>query len=282
MGYLQGNIIEKTEIVRMKQHYSYKEIKASLTKKKNSRSSLWVQLWVRKASFPVTYLFINSGWTANMVSVLSWVVIAFAAICLSVNSFGWMLAGVILTNFWLVLDCVDGNIARVKKIKTFMGDFFDAVAGYGPFSFTTIGLGVAAYHTSFLVPEEYRFLLIIVGGVGAMCNLYMRLVHQKYQNCYFAAQKILGELDEITLKDTEDKKSFAYIREQIDKNFGVAGLFMPWLFVALFTNTFDIMVCCYTAYYIMSFLAISVLYCRNASRYEVRAQEKVKTKNIQV
>ena len=188
----------------MKQHYSMAEIKASLTKKKNSRSSLWVQLWVRKASFPVTYLFINAGWTANMVSILSWILIAVAAIFLSINNFWWMFSGVVLTNFWLVLDCVDGNIARVKKVKTFMGDFFDAVAGYGPFSFTTIAMGIAAYHTTFLVSEQYRHILIIVGGVGAMCNLYMRLVHQKYQNCYFAGQKILGELDDITLKDTED------------------------------------------------------------------------------
>lgn len=266
----------------MKQHYSYQEIKASLTKKKNSRSSLWVQLWVRKASFSITYLFVNSGWTANMVSILSWIVIALAAICLSINSFGWMLTGVILTNFWLILDCVDGNIARVKKVKTFMGDFFDAVAGYGPFSFTTISLGIAAFHTSFLIPEQYRYFLIIIGGVGAMSNLYMRLVYQKYQNCFFAGQKILNELDEITLKDTENKKSFAYIREQIDKNFGVAGLFMPWLFIAFFTNTFDIMVCCYTGYYILSFLIISVLYCRNASKYEVQVQEKLKGKNIKM
>ena len=143
--------------------YTFKDITSSLTKKKNSRSSLWVQLWVRKASFPVTYLFINAGWTANMVSVLSWVVIFFAAVLLCFNNFGCMFAGVILTNFWLVLDCVDGNIARVKKVKTFMGDFYDAVAGYGPFSFTTIALGVAAYHTSFLVSEEYRVWLILIG-----------------------------------------------------------------------------------------------------------------------
>ena len=255
--------------------YSYQEIKASLTKKKNSRSSLWVQLWVRKASFPFTYLLINTGWTANMVSVLSWIIIFAAAVLLSVNSFGCMLAGVILTNFWLVLDCVDGNIARVKKIKTFMGDFFDAVAGYGPFSFTTIGMGMAAYHTSFLVPEEYRWTLILLGGVGATANVYMRLVHQKYQNCFFAAKKILNELDEITLRDTEDKRSFAYIREQIDKNFGVSGLFMPWLFVALFTNTFDVMLLCYVAYYLLSFLAICVLYCKNASSFEKEAQSKM-------
>ncbi len=256
--------------------YKYKEITASLTKKKNSRSSLWVQLWVRKASFPVTYLFINTGWTANMVSVLSWFVIFGAAVLLCINNFWCMLAGVILTNFWLVLDCVDGNIARVKKVKTFMGDFYDAVAGYGPFSFTTIGLGMAAYHTSFLLPEEYRYWFIVIGAIGAVANVYMRLIHQKYLNCFFAAKKILGELDEITLKDTEDKKSFAYIREQIDKNFGVSGLFMPWMFIALFTNTFDIMLGCYVAYYLLSFLAICILYCKKATVFEAGAQEKMR------
>ena len=255
--------------------YTFRDITSSLTKKKNSRSSLWVQLWVRKASFPVTYVFINTGWSANMVSVLSWIVIFVAAVLLSVNNFGCMLAGVILTNFWLVLDCVDGNIARVKKTKTFMGDFFDAVAGYGPFSFTTVALGVAAFHTSFLVPEKYRYLLILLGGIGAVANIYMRLVHQKYMNCFFAAKKVLNELDEITLKDTENKRSFAYIREQIDKNFGVSGLFMPWLFVALFTDTFVIMLVCYTLYYLLSFTAICVLYCRKASRFESEVQKKL-------
>lgn len=248
--------------------YSYKEIKASLTKKKNSRSSLWVQLWVRRASFPLTYLFINTGWTANMVSVLSWIVIFGAAVLLCINNFWCMLAGVILTNFWLVLDCVDGNIARVKKQKSYMGDFFDAVAGYGPFSFTTIALGVAAFHTTFIIPSDYSWLLVLLAGIAAVANIYMRLVHQKYLNCYFVAKKELNELDEITLKDTEDKKSFAYIREQIDKNIGVAGLFMPWLFVALFTKTFDVMLFFYAAYYIVSFLAICVLYCKKASSFD--------------
>lgn len=253
-----------------------KEIASSLTKKKNSRSSIWVQLWVRKASFPITYIFINAGCTANMVSVISWILIFIAAVCLSINNFGWMLAGVILTNFWLVLDCVDGNIARVKKIKTYMGDFFDAVAGYGPFSFTTLAIGIAAYNTTHLIPEKYRIWLIALGGFAAMCNLYMRLIHQKYLTCYFAAERILGETEKITLKDTEDKTSFAYIREQIDKNFGVSGIFMPWLFVALFTNTFDIMLFAYSAYYIVSFLAICIIYCNKASKFEDEAQNKTK------
>lgn len=260
--------------------YTYKYIKNSLPKKKNSRSSLWVRIFIRKLSFPFTYFFINTGWTANMVSVLSWVVIFAAFVLLCINNFVCMLIGVILTNFWLVLDCVDGNIARCNKRKSFMGDFYDAVAGYGPFAFTTIGLGMAAYHTSFLIDEEYRYLLILIAGIGSMINLYTRLIHQKYQNCYFAAKKILGEMDEITLIDTEDKRSFAYIREQIDKNFGVAGLFMPWLFLALFTSTFDIMVVVYVLYYLASFLAIAFMYCRKATRFEAEAHAKLKSKEL--
>lgn len=258
-----------------------KDITSSLTKKKNSRSSLWIQLWVRKFSFPVTYCFINTGWSANQVSVLSWIVIFIGAVCLGINNFWTMLAGVILTNFWLVLDCVDGNIARVKKLNSFMGDYFDAVAGYGPFSFTTMGIGIAAYNTTTLVPEQYKHWILVVAGTAAFCNLYMRLVHQKYLNCYFAAKKILGELDDITLKDTEDKRSFAYIREAIDKNLGVNGIFQPWIIIALFTNSFDIMLAFYSLYFIVSFVVICFLYSRKAANYEVEAQAKRKLLNEQ-
>lgn len=256
--------------------YTFKDITSSLTKKKNSRSSLWVQLWVRKASFPITYLFINAGWTANMVSVLSWFVIFGAAVLLCINNFWCMLAGVVLTNFWLVLDCVDGNIARVKKKKTFMGDFFDAIAGYGPFAFTTISLGMAAYHTSFLIPEHYKIFLILIGAIGAVVNIYTRLIHQKYLVCYFVGKNILRETNDINLIDTEEKKSFAYIREQIDKNIGVSGLFMLWLFIALFTNTFDVMLIFYTVYYLASFLIVCYLYCKKAAKFESDAQKKMK------
>ncbi len=245
-----------------------KDITSSLTKKKNSRSSFWVQLWVRRASFPVTYIFINSGWSANEVSILSWILIFVAAICLAINNFGFLLAGVILTNLWLVLDCVDGNIARVKKHKSYMGDFFDAIAGYGPFSVTTLGISVAAFHTSLFIPENLRYWLLVIGGLAGMCNLYMRLIHQKYLNCYFVAKKELNQLEEITLKDNEDRRSFAYIREQIDKNLGVSGIFMPWLFVALFTSTFDLMLIFYSIYYILSFIAISIIYSRKAIEFE--------------
>lgn len=210
-----------------------------------------------------------------MVSILSWIVVFVGAVFLSINNLTFRIIGVALTNFWLVLDCVDGNIARVKKKKSFMGDFYDAIAGYGPFSFTTIALGVAAFNTSYIFPENYRVWFILLGGAGAVANIYMRLIHQKYLNCFFVAKKELNETEEISLKDTTNKKSFAYIREQIDKNLGVSGLFMPWLIVAVITNTFDIMLLFYVLYYLLSFMAVCLLYCKRAASFEATAQKKL-------
>ena len=50
---------------------------------------------------------------------------------------------------------------------------------------------------------------------------------------------------------------------------------MPWLFIALFTDTFDIMLVCYSAYYLLSFLVICILYCKNASKFEAESQAKL-------
>ncbi len=262
----------------MKHRYSFRDVIDSLPNNKNSRSSIWVRNVIRKISFPMTLLFINAGWSANMVSLFSWLVIFIGSVLLGVNNFWSMLIGILLINFWLVLDCVDGNIARCKKQQAFMGDFYDAIAGYGPFAFSTIGLGLAAYHTSFIVPEQYKILFILLGGIGATVNIYSRLIHQKYLNCYFVAKNMMDENDDITLKSTADKTSFAYIRERVDKELGVAGLYMIWLFIALFTSTFDIMLAFYVTYYLVSFLAVIYIYCRKAAEFEKTAQNKFKYK----
>ena len=264
-------------------HYSIKDITSSLPKKKNKGDSFWVQYLIRYVSYPFTYFFINLGWSANQVSILSWIVIFIGSLLLAINNNACMLAGVILINFWIVLDCVDGNIARTKKVKTFMGDFFDAIAGYGPFSFTTLALGVAAYNTTHLVNDEYRYLLLIVGGFGALINLYTRLIHQKYTNCFFAAKKILNELDDIVLKAPEKGvNKFAYFRMEVDKNVGVSGIFMPWLIVSYLTQTYEIMLGFYTLYYIVAFLGVSVLYSRKAEVFEKESQQKMIKENRQI
>ena len=103
--------------------YTYKQILESLPVKKNSNSSWWVKLWVRKVSFLFTFIFINLGFSPNAVSVLSIFVTLAACFFYMLPGAGSIMAAVILVNFWLVLDCVDGNIARCRKVKTTYGEF---------------------------------------------------------------------------------------------------------------------------------------------------------------
>ena len=110
--------------------YSLKQISTSLPKSKNKVSSFWVRLWVRKFSYLVTWVCLKLHLSANTVSVLSAIDALAGCVLLCINNWVCMLIGVILINFWIVLDCVDGNIARILKKESRSGEFFDAVSGY--------------------------------------------------------------------------------------------------------------------------------------------------------
>ena len=140
--------------------YSFKFIIDSLPQKKNSNSSWWVKLWVRKASFLFTYLFINLGFSPNAVSVLSIFFVLAACICYGFSSPVSIWVAVALINLWLILDCVDGNIARCRKIKTCYGEFVDDIGGYYVVAFIYLALALCVYNTGgILVGASNKWIL---------------------------------------------------------------------------------------------------------------------------
>ena len=167
--------------------YSWGEIVRSLPKKKNSKSSLWVKGIIRKLSFPFTFLFINLGFSAWGASVLSIFVALAGCAALCVDSALWRAVGVVLVELWLVMDCVDGNIARVKKTSSPMGGCIDAFSGYFITAFVFFSVGVAAcYSTRF---TEHAGLWVAMGGLSSAFGLLARLIHQKYTCCVLESQK---------------------------------------------------------------------------------------------
>ena len=251
------------------EHYSLKQIIQSLPKKKNSRSSLWVQLFVRKISFLFTYIFINLGFSANSVSVLSVFVVLGGSLCLCFNNFAFNIVGAIIINLWLVLDCVDGNIARCKKKSSYMGEFYDALGGYAATTFSIFGIGFAAFYSSIIIGNNFNYFYIVIGALGSVFNLFSRLVYQKYTVSVFTTNNVIGLQNELPENHTENKKSFAYIREQIDKQFGISGLFMILLLVApFFPIVFEIMTFVYSLYYFLAFVYTFVMYSIRAKKFE--------------
>lgn len=233
--------------------YTLSYIRKSLPAEKNSKSSLWVKLIIRKLSFIFTFIFINLGFSAKQVSLLSVVIAIVGSILLGINSFRCMIIGMILVNFWLVLDCVDGNIARCKGSSSLLGSFIDAISGYTILAFVYLGIGIASYNTCHFVPQKYKYILIVMGAIASIADILTRLIHQKYNNTILRCNLKVE-------KNDENKKSLAYIRGRLDKEIGISGLFMPLLIVSSIYKSYVFMLVFYMIFNVAAFIGVLVIY----------------------
>lgn len=246
-----------------------KDIEKSLPRSKNKVSSFWVRLWVRKFSYLVTYVCLKLGLSANTVSVISAIDALLGSILLSINNTWAMLAGVILINFWIVLDCVDGNIARILKKTNRSGEFYDAVSGYVVCAFAYLAVGIAAYHSSTLF-GKYQYICIIMGGLASITDLYARLIYQKYTcTCLMIAQQN-GNQNYVAENDNFEKEEkptgFTYFRLVFDRQTGISALFMPLLIISYIFSCFEYMTIFYCFYHCAALLYVFYSYLKKASK----------------
>lgn len=242
--------------------YSFKQIVDSLPKKKNSKSSLWVKIVVRKLSFIFTYLFINLGCSAWMASIISIIVAVAGTVCLCIDSIVCRIIGVILVELWLVLDCVDGNIARVRKTSSEMGEFIDALSGYYVTGFVYLAIGVSAYYTTRF--SNYALAFLILGGISTVAGLLARIIHQKYTYTLLILERDNNKKETLPEEEVINKKSLQYIRSRMDKEINISGLFMPFLIIALIFNLFDVMTVFYFLFQVAGLLAVTAYYSLKA------------------
>lgn len=251
--------------------FTYRRILESLPVKKNSNSSWWVRLWVRKASFFFTYLFINIGFSANAVSILSILVSLVACTLFMVPSKWAVVAAVVLINFWLVLDCVDGNIARCRKVKTVYGEFVDDVGGYFTVAFVYLAIGVCAYNFGGVLFQPNNVWLIILGGMSSVCDILARLIHKDYE---LFTDKTLTEAERQEKNSREsyvilDKKSLKYVQRRVGKEFGISGCFMLLTITSVIFNAYDLMTLLYFMFNGATLLITSFFFVTKAVRYDL-------------
>ncbi len=81
---------------------------------------------VRRASKPLTRMAIRAGWTPNAITIVSLIVGLAAAASFATGSWVWVLAGAVLLQLSLVIDCVDGEVARATGRFSSLGAWLDA------------------------------------------------------------------------------------------------------------------------------------------------------------
>jgi phosphatidylglycerophosphate synthase len=132
---------------------------------KGVTDALTLYLW-RKPAFYLTRWAARAGMSPNQVTMIGFV-FCVAAFLLFWN--GWYWSGVAAGFVFMVLDTVDGKLARCTGQSSWWGNIFDHGVDlvHPPFWWWAWLVGLAAYGQPMELVKEYSILSIIVGGYVA-------------------------------------------------------------------------------------------------------------------
>lgn len=101
---------------------------------------------VRRASKPITRLAIRLGLSPNAITVVSFVIGLLAALAFAQGTRGWLITGAIALQLSLIIDCVDGEVARATRRFSALGAWLDAstdrVKEYAAYAGLAIGAAI--------------------------------------------------------------------------------------------------------------------------------------------
>jgi len=111
-----------------------------------------------KISIRIVKLLLHSSITPNQITLLSIVVGIISSIMFAVAIPVYFLAGALILELYYVIDAVDGQLARYKKLSSMTGGYFDYVSNYivHPCVFFCIGLGLVR-HSGDILPIVFAF-----------------------------------------------------------------------------------------------------------------------------
>lgn len=122
-------------------------------------------------AWPLTWLLANLGFSPNNITYLRAIIIIFAYYLIFIN-FGFM--GFILLYLSLILDCTDGQIARVTDKATHFGKYLDGlIDSLFDFFFPV----VVAYYLFLQTSEENVFVIALA---ASLFNSLYWMVIQRY------------------------------------------------------------------------------------------------------
>lgn len=237
--------------------YTMKQIKDSFPKEKTKGDSVLGKLFSRPLSYPLTYICLNVGMSAWLASVISAIMAFVGCLLFMFNNSVCRWCGIALLLLWTIMDCVDGNIARIKQTQGPFGEFMDAESGYVMYACVYLAIGVASYHDTILF-QNCRELPLIFGAVASICDVLARLIYQKFTN---------AEIKSEGIKEKIGKSSrFGTIRKKLSVELGVSGLVIVLMIIGQIFGGFDFISIFYFAYCGASALTVFVLYAVKARK----------------
>lgn len=146
----------------------------------------------RPLSYYGAWLFLRFGVTANQTTFLSWGMVLVGCFLYTIMppSNTWIPLFLILG--WVVLDYMDGCMARVTQTRSKYGHFIDVVGAYFMLAFLPVCLGIGLYRfpehsidivlvTSGLEAIKDPALMLVLGAFASLNNILLRLIVMRMQ-----------------------------------------------------------------------------------------------------
>lgn len=230
----------------------------------------------KKCSFVVRHLYrplsfhcaawaANCGINANQVSYASCLVSVMACALFFVNNYAVNIIGAVLFNVWLLMDCIDGNLARgVKKLP--FGVFADAMGSYLLVGLMGVAIGFAVYRDGGILFHSGNPFMIVMAALASNGDSLMRLIYQKYKNVEREmADEGICQLENDVFKNPDDAKN---ILVRIEFEFGAGGILPLGVLIATIFHALDLVVLYIFLYYFGASVLSILMYARRAIKRE--------------
>ena len=125
----------------------------------------------RKCSRPLTLLFLKTSLTPNSITLLAMFIGLGAAAAFAYGGDAGGIIGALLFQLSLIVDCCDGEVARIKHLESPFGDRFDLLADNMVHIAIIAGITWAAYREEGLI----YVLLGMVAATGMLIDLFVIL-----------------------------------------------------------------------------------------------------------
>ena len=229
------------------------------------KCSFCVRHFYRPLSFPTAAVLANMGISANAVSYASAIVAIFGSGLFLINNYVAHILGAILINVWLLMDCVDGNLARGVRKQPF-GGFADAMSSYLLVGLMCTTMGVAAYFEGGVLLSAGTPWIIVMGALASNSDSLMRLIYQKYKSVEREmADEGLISVENDVIKDPEQGTN---IIVRIEFEFGVGGILPLFILLGAIFQALDLVVLYCFFYYGGSCFVSILMYVRKAIKRE--------------
>ena len=119
--------------------------KALLLSLPNPKDGLVDAYLNRKLSRPLTRLFLRTVLTPNQITLLSCSIGLIGAACFWGGGYAWPILGGLLLQFSAVVDCIDGEVARVKFLESPFGAWLDITLDTVVHIAIFVGVGIAVW-----------------------------------------------------------------------------------------------------------------------------------------